>query len=86
MVLTAGKKGNVAFPHASHQVTLKDCSICHNIFPQKEGSISALIGEGKMKVKTVMKECQGCHRKMSKAGQKAGPTSCSSCHDRSLKK
>ena len=86
MVLTGGQRGNVSFPHARHQTVLKDCNFCHHLFPQKKGSIQALIGEGKMKKRAVMLECQGCHRKMKKTLLKAGPISCSGCHDQSMKK
>ena len=82
MILHGGKRGRVPFPHARHQTTLKDCMICHASFPQEPGSIQKLKADGKLKKKQVMKQCTQCHRKTSKAGQKAGPTRCSTCHQR----
>jgi len=80
ITITAGKKKSIDFPHKTHQTVLKDCSICHAIFPKEPGVILKRIGDGKLKKKQVMKKCQGCHKKMKKAGQKTGPTSCGSCH------
>ena len=79
--LKGGKRGTVHFPHRQHQVNLKDCQICHAIFPQKPGSIEALKAEGKLKKKHVMnKLCTKCHKEKKKAGQKSGPTTCTKCH------
>jgi len=86
MVLKGGQRGDITFPHARHQAALEDCNLCHKLFPQKRGSISTFINEGKLRKRAVMLECQGCHRKMSKTGRKAGPISCTDCHDHSLKK
>ncbi len=80
ITLKSGKKKNVNFPHKRHQESLKDCTICHSIFPMEQNVIEKKISEGAMKKKTVMKKCQGCHRKMAKQGIKTGPTSCSKCH------
>ncbi len=80
IMILAGKKKSVDFPHKTHQTVLKDCSICHAIFPKEAGAIQKMIGEGKLKKKQVMKKCQGCHKGMKKAGQKTGPISCGSCH------
>ncbi len=78
--LDGGKKGNIDFPHRNHQNTLVDCKICHDIFPQKPGIIKDLKDKGQLKKKQVMNHCRGCHRKLVKAGKKAGPTSCKKCH------
>ena len=79
--LEGGKRGKVPFPHRQHQTNLKDCEICHNVFPQKSGSIEALKSEGKLKKKHVMnKLCTKCHKEYKKAGQKSGPTTCKKCH------
>lgn len=78
----AGGKGKVDFPHAKHQETLKDCSICHTLFPQKIGAIEELVKQEKLKKKQVMNQCRGCHKDMKKAGKPTGPTSCSKCHPR----
>ncbi|MBT7696196.1 MAG: cytochrome c3 family protein [Desulfobacterales bacterium] len=84
MILGGGSKGNIAFPHGSHQQTITDCTSCHNLFPQETGSIDKLKNEGGIKKKQVMKQCQKCHREMKRAGEKTGPTKCSGCHDKSL--
>lgn len=79
--LEGGKRGKVPFPHRQHQANLKDCEICHTVFPQKTGSIEALKSEGKLKKKHVMnKLCTKCHKDNKKAGQKSGPTTCKKCH------
>jgi hypothetical protein len=79
--LPGGNRGNVPFPHHQHQEKLGDCEICHSVFPQKSGIIEKLKAEGKLKQKYVMnKLCTKCHKEKRKAGQKAGPTTCSKCH------
>lgn len=81
LVLEGGTKGNITFPHREHQNNLRDCKICHTLFPQKAGSIAAMKADGELKKKQVMnKLCLNCHRKMKKAGKDTGPTSCSDCH------
>jgi hypothetical protein len=84
MILGGGSKGNIAFPHASHQQTITDCDRCHEIFPQEAGSIDKLKNKGEITKKQVMKQCQKCHREMKRADKKTGPTKCSGCHDKSL--
>jgi len=79
--LEGGKRGKVPFPHRQHQGKLDDCQICHAVFPQKAGSITALKSEGKLKKKYVMnKLCTKCHKQKKKAGLKSGPTTCKQCH------
>jgi hypothetical protein len=81
IMLSGGTKKDVAFPHEAHQKTLKDCMVCHDLFPQTHGSIQALIKEGKLKKKKVMNsKCVNCHKTMKKAGKKTGPIKCSTCH------
>ena len=81
IVLEGGKRGEVPFPHRQHQKNLDDCQICHSVFPQDSGAIVKLKAEGTLKKKYVMnKLCTKCHKKMKKAGQKSGPTSCAKCH------
>jgi hypothetical protein len=78
-----GKRGKVPFPHAKHQATLKDCNICHGIFPQKTDAIKTLKDEGAIKPKKVMnQQCIKCHRKAKRAGQTHGPVTCATCHIR----
>ncbi len=84
IAINAGKKGNVPFPHRQHQDRLGDCKICHSVFPQKSGSIAELKAAGKLKKKYVMnKLCTKCHKEKKRAGQKSGPTKCTTCHTKS---
>lgn len=79
--IPAGQKGSVHFPHHEHQDAVKDCNVCHSVFPQKPGAIEELKGKGELADKQVMNElCRKCHEAQKKAGQKAGPTSCAKCH------
>ncbi len=81
LVIDGGRKGNITLPHREHQQNLKDCKICHSIFPKKAGSINAMKDDGALKKKQVMnKLCLNCHRALKKAGRDAGPISCSGCH------
>jgi c(7)-type cytochrome triheme protein len=80
MVINGGKSGNVPFSHHLHQEKLPECTVCHDLFPQKPGIIDELKANGTMKKKTVMKNCQKCHRKTKKAGMKSGPVGCKKCH------
>ena len=80
IILKAGSKGDVQFPHRLHQDTLVDCKICHDIFPQIPGIIEDLKNKGQLKKKQVMNHCRGCHKNRARAGEKAGPTNCSKCH------
>ena len=84
IMLKGGSRGEVLFPHHRHQEALKeDCQTCHELFPQKRGSIEALKSEGKLEPKYVMnKLCTGCHRQYRREGIDAGPTTCSQCHQR----
>ena len=77
ILLSGGKMRDVHFPHHRHQDVLGDCNICHDLFPQKLGSIKELKNQGKLKKKQVMQEhCINCHRKMKATGQNTGPISC----------
>ncbi len=82
ITLDGGDKGKVAFPHARHQVSLKDCMKCHILFPKKHGVIEEMVGSGKLEKKQVMNHCRNCHREMKKTDQKSGPTNCIKCHKR----
>ena len=77
-----GKSGDVEFPHRQHQDNLEDCKVCHDIFPKKLGVITALKEQGKLKKKQVMNNCRKCHKEMAKAGKKAGPITCKTCHNK----
>jgi hypothetical protein len=79
--LDGGVKGKIDFPHQVHQDALGDCSICHSMFPMKQGTIKDLIAQGILRKKKVMnKTCLKCHRAMKKTGKATGPVSCSKCH------
>lgn len=83
MVLSGGQTGEVPFPHHRHQLKLRQCKPCHDLFPQSPGAIKALQNQGKLKRKQVMNsQCVSCHRQNEKAGQKTGPVTCKSCHVR----
>jgi hypothetical protein len=80
IVLNGGKSGNVPFPHHRHQEVVADCNACHELFPQQSGVIDELKATKKLQKKTVMNNCQKCHRKTKKAGMKSGPIGCKKCH------
>jgi len=81
IVLEGGKSGIVNFPHQLHQDNIKDCNVCHDLFPQQAGGIQDLKNQGKLKKKQVMnKNCLKCHRAKKKAGEESGPTKCKECH------
>lgn len=82
ITIDGGRKGVIHFPHRTHQNTLGDCRICHDIFPQKLGVIKTLKEQGKLEKKRVMNNCRGCHLKLTKQGKKAGPTTCRKCHSK----
>jgi len=80
ITIQGGVTGNVPFKHHLHQNSLKDCNVCHNLFPQTPGIILKLKSEGKLESKKVMNQCQKCHREKINAGVKSGPVTCKSCH------
>lgn len=81
LIITVKEKGDVKIPHAKHQETLKECAVCHNVFPQKAGSINELKAAGKLNKKQVMNtQCIKCHNEKKNAGVKSGPVTCSTCH------
>jgi hypothetical protein len=81
MVLEGGTQGMVPFPHHRHQDALRDCNLCHAVFPQEKGSIEALKAQGLLKKKEVMnKLCTSCHRQKKRTGEKSGPVTCKECH------
>lgn len=72
---------SVSFPHKEHQDNLGSCKLCHDLFPQKPGIISAMKADKKLARKEVMNDkCLACHRKRLKAGKPAGPVQCKGCH------
>lgn len=82
IMIDAGSKGSVFFPHRQHQETSSiSCQTCHELFPKEAGSIARLKGEGTLKPRQVMNSlCISCHRETAAAGKPAGPRSCSVCH------
>lgn len=83
VVLKAGNKGDVTFPHEKHQKALTDCMACHTMYPQKIDGISGEMKAGKIQKKQVMGHCLTCHRSMKAENKKTGPTSCNECHKKS---
>ncbi len=76
-----GSKGKVPFPHAQHQDRLKDCNVCHKVFPQEKEAIKKMKAKGTLKPKKVMNlQCIKCHKAEKKAGNPYGPVKCSTCH------
>ena len=84
IVIDGGHKGPVPFAHHRHQAALSDCNACHTIFPQEPGSIERLKAAGTLKAKSdvMNKLCIKCHRAKKSAGEKTGPVTCSSCHQK----
>lgn len=81
--IDGGSRGEVPFTHRSHQDRLADCNVCHTLFPQESQSLAKLKETGQLKPKDVMnKLCVKCHKAEKKAGNNAGPTTCSQCHIR----
>jgi len=82
IMVDAGSKGSVYFPHRQHQETEGvTCQTCHELFPKEPGSISGLKAEGSLKPKQVMNSlCISCHKETAAAGKPSGPRSCSICH------
>ena len=81
IVIFGGERGKIPFPHAKHQKNLKDCNICHGVFPQKTDAIKTLKAQGILKKKKVMNlQCIKCHKQEKKAGKPHGPVTCSTCH------
>lgn len=80
ITLPAGTKGDVAFPHGKHQEVLKDCGLCHTMFPKEAGIVQTMKTEEKLRKKQVMNMCIDCHRLKKKDGLPSGPISCSKCH------
>lgn len=81
IVLEGGTSGDVAFPHRRHQEKLVDCNICHAAYPQKPRAIEELKEQGALKKKEIMNnQCTKCHKEKQGAGEKTGPTTCTTCH------
>jgi hypothetical protein len=76
-----GSHGKVPFPHAQHQTAIKDCNVCHDVFPQETDAIQKMKAAGTLKAKKVMNlQCIKCHKAEKRAGKPHGPLTCSTCH------
>lgn len=79
-----GDRGKVPFPHADHQQRLKDCNICHSLFPQEAGAMRKLKQQGTLQAKKVMNlQCIKCHKQDKRDGKPHGPLTCTTCHVKS---
>jgi hypothetical protein len=78
-----GQSGDITFPHRQHQERIKDCNVCHSVFPQEPGSIKRMKENGTIKPKKVMNlQCIKCHKQEKKAGKPHGPVTCKTCHQK----
>jgi len=84
MMLEGGRQGQVAFEHHRHQAVSGDCNLCHGVFPQEAGAIERLKADGRLKAKSdvMNKLCIKCHKAKQSAGEKSGPVTCKTCHQR----
>ncbi len=83
LTVDGGTKGAVNFPHKAHQDGLKDCNLCHSIFPQELGVIKNLKNKKELEKKEVMNElCIKCHKDYKLSGKAYGPTNCNGCHSK----
>ena len=81
LVIPAGNQGIVKFPHHRHQESMKDCMLCHDLYPRQAGAIQDLKQKGTLVPKQVMnKQCVKCHKAKKEAGEKSGPVICKECH------
>ena len=81
VLLDGGKRGRVTFHHHLHQNILKECQLCHEIFPQEKDAIQRLKSEGRLAKKQVMnKLCIKCHKALAREGKPSGPKTCKKCH------
>lgn len=82
MLLESGRLPEVTFPHHEHQAVVKDCNVCHRMFPREQGAIQAMQKKGTLEKKAVMNHCMDCHKEQRMAGKPSGPLSCTDCHPR----
>jgi hypothetical protein len=76
-----GQSGKVSFPHLQHQDRIKDCNVCHSVFPQETEAIRKMKEKGELKPKKVMNlQCIRCHKQEKRAGKPYGPVTCNTCH------
>ena len=82
MLLESGRLPATTFPHHLHQSVVKDCNVCHAMFPREQGAIQAMQEKGALEKKAVMNHCMDCHKERKMAGEPSGPLSCTDCHAR----
>ena len=83
ITLDGGSRGRIMFPHHRHQEALKDCQVCHKLFPKEKDGIKRLKSEGKLNRKQVMNTlCVKCHKANAREGKRSGPRTCTQCHVR----
>ena len=88
----------VVFNHERHMDVYSDCIECHHIYEYNngekenvwEGDEQSCSECHKLKkedkkmplMKAFHENCTGCHRKLSKENEQAGPVTCGECHIR----
>ncbi|MFC1814284.1 cytochrome c3 family protein [Thermodesulfobacteriota bacterium] len=88
----------VVFNHEKHMDVYSDCMECHHIYEYNNGDKENVwegdeqscsechklkIEDKKMPLmKAFHENCTGCHRKLVKENEKAGPVTCGECHIR----
>ncbi|MDA3970652.1 MAG: cytochrome c3 family protein [Desulfobulbaceae bacterium] len=82
ILLKAGSKGDVLFPHGIHQGVTVDCQPCHGLLPKESAIVGKMQTEGKLQKKEVMNMCRECHKELASKGERAGPTACAGCHEK----
>lgn len=76
-----GNLGKVPFPHADHQNRIKDCKVCHSLFPEQHDAIKEMAEKGTLAPKKVMNTlCIKCHRQAKMDAKPHGPLTCKKCH------
>lgn len=81
IILPGGNPGDVPFSHRLHQENLKNCNLCHDLFPEETEIIEKFKADNKLKPKQVMNlKCTKCHRNTKREGKDSGPITCSGCH------
>jgi hypothetical protein len=76
-----GRLGKVPFLHADHEKRIKDCKVCHDLFPEQADAIKTMKAKGTLKPKKVMNVlCIKCHRQAKVEGKPHGPLTCKKCH------
>lgn len=80
VTLGGGRMGEVNFPHQRHEARFKDCNLCHDRYPQKQGALAEKKAKGELKPREVMNICIACHKEHLAKKEPAGPIKCQDCH------